>query len=110
MTDELLDVFSEMKNSGTKKELSDLATSCEDCIFLEDLDCKLGNISKYRQRGVKVLQSENKEGEPTLTVGTICHTYRTDLWELANDDAEDILDVLELETDPKSWILHPSKK
>ena len=101
MTDELSDIFSEMKNSGTKKELSDLATSCEDCIFLEDLDCKLGNISKYRQRGVKVLQSENKEGEPTLTVGTICHTYRTDLWELANDDAEDILDVLELETDPK---------
>ena len=101
MTDELSDLFSEMQDSGTKKETSELVTSCEDCIFLEDLDCKLGNISKYQKRGVRVLQSEGKEGQPTLTVGTICHTYRTELWELANDDAEDILDVLESETDPK---------
>ena len=79
--------------------MNDLTTACKSCVFANyigktQIDCKLGRIKKYREKGVDIIEAEDLEENEFFVLEALCNAYREQDWA---DQHEDIFAQVEKE-------------
>ena len=79
--------------------MNDLTTACKSCVFANyigktQIDCKLGRIKKYREKGVDIIGAEDLEENEFFVLEAWCNAYREQDWA---DQHEDIFAQVEKE-------------
>ena len=79
--------------------MNDLTTACKNCVFANyigktQIDCKLGRIAKFREKGVDIIEAEDLEENEFFVLEAWCNAYREQDWA---DQHEDIIAQVEAE-------------
>jgi len=65
--------------------MNDLTTACKNCVFANyigktQIDCKLGRIAKFREKGVDIIEAEDLEENEFFVLEAWCNAYREKDW------------------------------
>ena len=65
--------------------MNDLTTACKQCVFANyigktQIDCKLGRIKKFREKGVDIIEAEDLEENEFFVLEAWCNAYREQKW------------------------------
>lgn len=77
-------------------EIKSIHTPCKKCVFAEyngqtQIDCELDYISKYRNKGIQILEVYDEEKEFYVINDKKCLGYRTNIWLEKNNITDKIL-------------------
>ena len=71
--------------------MNDLTTACKSCVFANyigktQIDCKLGRVAKYREKGVDIIEAEDLEENEFFVLEAWCNAYREQAWADQHED------------------------
>ena len=83
--------------------MSNLDTSCKECIFTEDKDltqigCKTDYIAKFHKLDIEILDAYDKDKEFWVIKDRICPSYRTSRWKYIDKTFEEQMEQIKEES------------